>query len=460
MFESPNSTKTKSGINTETGDIRETIHSGNHSTTDGCDENGEYSSPNAVNQLECAIQAGQIAAERLENIEAHSKLTQFETAGGESDSEVTRLHWEDILVEELLGVGGFCCVCRIACKKLYRVLNPSKSRRSSFDDGDVVGSASFDDNCDDEASIPTSEEESWDDGSDDSGGCSSAHPEPERYYALKCLSNKTMMSPPMFLKGAADLVGEAFYLRRLKHPNIIRIYAVSAGSILDAFLKPGGYFLVVEVFHSILSDEMKHWRRLSSGDIPCHDNAINDVDDSIPSLATRLKFSLDVVGAMAYLHSKHVVFRDLKTQNCGIDEHGNAKLFDFGLAREVNEEGKVPGIAGTLRSMAPETILWRFCCKASDVYAFGLLLWELCSLTLPFENLSSPSEFKDLIAIGGARPSLDILDRSIAGVVGNCWNGDLLKRPTFEQVLGDLGKIIDKIERCGAHSTSENVLLL
>lgn len=435
MFDSPNTANStnKSSIsspNNERNVSEECI------TDDarGYVDNGEFSSPTAVNQLGFAIQAGQMAADRLQYVETHSSLTAGENGDVDCESDVVKLHWEDILVEELLGVGGFCCVCLVRCKKLHRALHAPRKTSRSIDEV-----ASSDESLDEEISVPSSEEESWEDDSDDIWLRSSTNTEPSKYFALKCLSNKTMASPSRFLAGATDLVGEAFYLRRLRHPNIVRIVAVTAGSTLDAFLKPGGYFLVVEAFQSILSDDMNRWRRMSSGEVKRNDD--DDDDSSIPSLETRLKFSVDIARAMAYLHSKHVVFRDLKAQNCGIDDHGNVKLFDFGLAREVNEQGRYPGTAGSMRSLAPETILANFCCKPSDVYAFGLLLWELCTLRMPFESLSRPSEFKDLVAIGGARPPVDDLDQSITLVVETCWNSDLMKRPSFEDILQALGRV-------------------
>jgi serine/threonine protein kinase len=447
---------------------------GGDGTVGGCStENGEFSSPNAVNQLGFAIEAGQRAADRLQYFETRSRLSRHDNdAGGDDNDErdiMLRLHWEDILVEELLGVGGFCCVCLVRCKKLDRELQQIRHplRKQSGSSGDE-GVASAANHSDDEMTMLSSEysvELSCDeeDESDDDGG--HAHTstrqgqQPPKYYALKCLSNRTMATPSMFLAGACDLVGEAFYLMRLKHPNIIRIYAVTAGSTLDAFLKPGGYFLVVEAFRSILGDELSRWIRMSStAGLQRGDGGDDDDDDGevVPSLQARLKSCVDVARAMAYLHSKHVVFRDLKARNCGIDEHGKVKLLDFGLARELNETGRYPGIAGSMRSLAPETILGRFCCKASDVYAFGMLLWELCTLRVPFEGLSRPSEFKDLVAIGGARPSLDGLEPSIAAVIDSCWNGDLLKRPTFEEILGYLGDATKGSESCGAISAPDD----
>ena len=62
-----------------------------------------------------------------------------------------------------------------------------------------------------------------------------------------------------YVNAAADLVGEAFLLSKLEHPNIVRLYGVTAGAVDQAFLHKGGFFLIMEALNSVLSDRLRSY---------------------------------------------------------------------------------------------------------------------------------------------------------------------------------------------------------
>merc|ERR1712125_118334 len=108
-----------------------------------------------------------------------------------------------------------------------------------------------------------------------------------------------------------------------------------------------------------------------------------------PTMA-KMEVALAVADAMAYLHAKRIMTRDIKPTNIGFDATGATKLFDFGFAiglpqkDDTNPAGLLFDRCGTVRYMSPEVWLARGYSTPADVYSFGVLAWELCALKKPF----------------------------------------------------------------------------
>jgi hypothetical protein len=94
-----------------------------------------------------------------------------------------------------------------------------------------------------------------------------------------------------------------------------------------------------------------------------------------------------------------------------------------------------------LRYMAPETILGNGCCFSGDVYSFGVLLWELLSLDIPFESIQTPSQYQvEVAGVEGYRPNIRRVGtnakvpKSVKVLIQDCWDEDRSIRPTFSEV--------------------------
>src|SRR5712691_5300155 len=103
-------------------------------------------------------------------------------------------------------------------------------------------------------------------------------------------------------------------------------------------------------------------------------------------LRRRLLIARQIAQALEYVHSKRVVHRDVKPDNVRVDAAGRVKLMDFGVAKSGELALTATGFTvGTPYYMAPEQIRGEKPAHLVDVYAFGVLLFELITETRPFE---------------------------------------------------------------------------
>jgi serine/threonine protein kinase len=155
-------------------------------------------------------------------------------------------------------------------------------------------------------------------------------------------------------------------------------------------------------------------------------------------LFERLKAAaVGIARGMEYLHANKVAFRDLKPRNIGFDAAtGTVKIFDFGLACEM-EENKRGSPVGTIRYMAPEVASGQPYGLSCDVYSFGIILWQICSLRIKFvHKLKTKAAILHYVVIKGGRPSLKSLDspKNIKKLIEGCWHPDPQCRPSFTNV--------------------------
>ncbi|KAM3321239.1 serine/threonine-protein kinase STY13 [Capsicum chacoense] len=179
-------------------------------------------------------------------------------------------------------------------------------------------------------------------------------------------------------------------------------------------------------------------------------------------LKLAVKQALDVARGMEYVHSQHLIHRDLKSDNLLIAADKSIKIADFGVARiEVLNEEMTPE-TGTYRWMAPEMIQHRPYTQKVDVYSFGIVLWELVTGLLPFQNMTAVQAAFNVVN-KGLRPTIptDCLP-VLSDIITCCWDANSDKRPTFSEVVKMLEaaetEILTNIRkacfRCCVHSTA------
>ena len=183
-------------------------------------------------------------------------------------------------------------------------------------------------------------------------------------------------------------------LKKLDHPNIIRLY--------DYFDKDDLVFLVFEYCpNGSLEDYIK-----GSSEIPIHDpsnkqlpslynknNANNKINSQsnmnfsfIYSMADKFRIAIDIMKGVEYCHQNNFAHRDIKTANILFDESGRPKIADFGLAQFVTNEELMKAHEGTAYYAAPEIYK-----KAdydpykADIWALGVLLYRFFTFNYPYK---------------------------------------------------------------------------
>lgn len=205
---------------------------------------------------------------------------------------------------------------------------------------------------------------------------------------------------------------EAEMMIRLRHPNVVLFMgAVTRSpnlSILTEFLPRGSLYRLLH----------------RSG---------TQVDEK-----KRMKMALDVAKGMNYLHTSHptIVHRDLKSPNLLVDKNWGVKVCDFGLSRLKHHTFlSSNSTAGTPEWMAPEVLRNEPANEKCDVYSFGVILWELATLCIPWTGLNP---MQVVGAVGFQNRRLEIpatIDPTVAQIIRDCWENDPRQRPSFAQLI-------------------------
>jgi len=141
-----------------------------------------------------------------------------------------------------------------------------------------------------------------------------------------------------------------------------------------------------------------------------------------------------------YLHCGQpaVLHRDLKSANILLDESYNAKVADFGLSRLKAQTRSMTGNCGTVQWMAPEILSNESYAEPSDVYSYGIILWELLVRECPYEGMS-PIQCALAVLNDDSRPKVpDWCPPTFVALITMCLERDPRLRPTFSQILSAL----------------------
>ena len=221
---------------------------------------------------------------------------------------------------------------------------------------------------------------------------------------------------------AKEFEAEAAVMAHLRAPNIVQFYGYCISPhycIVMEYMPNGSLFSVL------------------------HSNKPLDWPE-------RFQIAVDIAKGLAFLHHEKILHRDVKSLNVLLDKHYQAKLTDFGLSK-VKTETTSYHMATKTKSDAVGTIAWMapelFGPKAvytpkADIYSLGVTFWELAARQVPFKDATDPILIPGWVKEGHREDIPSDCPPELAGLIAACWEGQPDRRPTADEVVNQLKKVI------------------
>eukprot|EP01156_Anaeramoeba_ignava_P014827 Anaeramoba_ignava/a610504_31.p1 GENE.a610504_31~~a610504_31.p1 ORF type:complete len:1030 (-),score=348.18 a610504_31:135-2972(-) len=166
--------------------------------------------------------------------------------------------------------------------------------------------------------------------------------------------------------------------------------------------------------------------------------------------STALQWAIDIAKTMHYLHSCNpcVVHHDLKTDNILVGNDNSIKISDFGFLKTKKIiANKTNRGMGNPAFTAPEILKNEDYTNKSDIYSFGILLWEITTREIPFHQMN-PLQLAIAVLSQGKRPTIPYsCPPQVAALIKSCWDEKPESRPTFEVVYQNLEKIDETLKK-------------
>ncbi|XP_054858939.1 tyrosine-protein kinase Fes/Fps isoform X2 [Eublepharis macularius] len=213
----------------------------------------------------------------------------------------------------------------------------------------------------------------------------------------------------------ARFLQEARILKQYDHPNIVRLIGVCT--------QKHPIYIVMELVQG--GDFLSFLRN----------------DGARLKVKELLRMMQDAAAGMEYLASKCCIHRDLAARNCLVTENNKLKISDFGMSRE-EEDGIYSSMGGMkqipVKWTAPEALCYGRYSSESDVWSFGILVWETFSLgATPYSNMSN-QQTREAVEKGMRMSCPDQCPKEVYQLMLRCWEYNPQDRPMFSTLLREL----------------------
>uniref|UniRef100_A0A667XCK6 receptor protein-tyrosine kinase n=1 Tax=Myripristis murdjan TaxID=586833 RepID=A0A667XCK6_9TELE len=255
---------------------------------------------------------------------------------------------------------------------------------------------------------------------------------------------KTMKLDSFSQKEIEEFLNEAACMKDFNHPNVIRLLGVCLEAGSGHFPKPMVIlpFMKYGDLHSFLL-------RSRLGDSPLF----------LPT-QTLLKFMVDIALGMEYLSSRNFLHRDLAARNCMLRDDMTVCVADFGLSKKIYSgdyyrQGRIAKMP--VKWIAVESLADRVFTVKSDVWAFGVTMWEIATRGMtPYPGIQNHEIYDYLLEGHRLKQPADCLDE-LYEIMYSCWRADPLDRPFFPQLRKMLEKLTEKLPES---SSKEDIIYI
>ncbi|CAI9726957.1 tyrosineAbl-likeprotein kinase Abl-like isoform X3 [Octopus vulgaris] len=234
----------------------------------------------------------------------------------------------------------------------------------------------------------------------------------------KTVAVKTLKEDTMALK---DFLEEAAIMKEMKHPNLVQLLGVCTR-------EPPFYIITEFMTHGNLLDYLRGSNR----------------EDIGPTVL--MYMATQISSGMAYLEAKNYIHRDLAARNCLVGENHLVKVADFGLARLMKDDTYTAhaGAKFPIKWTAPEGLAYNKFSTKSDVWAFGVLLWELATYGMSPYPGADLTEVYHLLERGYRMERPAGCPLNVHLLMLKCWQWEAKERPTFKDIHNALENMFEK----------------
>uniref|UniRef100_A0A8C8RUE3 Proto-oncogene tyrosine-protein kinase receptor Ret n=1 Tax=Pelusios castaneus TaxID=367368 RepID=A0A8C8RUE3_9SAUR len=268
-------------------------------------------------------------------------------------------------------------------------------------------------------------------------------------FRLKGKAGYTTVAVKMLKENASqselrDLLSEFNLLKQVNHSHVIKLYGACS--------QDGPLYLIVEYakygsLRSFLRESRKVGPSYVGSDANRNSSYLDNPDERALTMGDLISFAWQISRGMEYLAEMKLVHRDLAARNVLVAEGRKMKISDFGLSRDVYEEdsyvkrskGRIP-----VKWMAIESLFDHIYTTQSDVWSFGVLLWEIVTLGgNPYPGIA-PERLFNLLKTGYRMERPENCSEEMYNLMLRCWKQEPDKRPTFADISKELERMMVK----------------
>lgn len=236
----------------------------------------------------------------------------------------------------------------------------------------------------------------------------------DRLVAIKVLKEEFAFDESFVSKFKMEAQAAA----RLSHPNIVSVYDVVDEDVL--------HYIVMELIEGItLKNYIEKKGHLESKEA--------------------IGIAIQVAQGIGAAHEQHIIHRDIKPQNMIISRDGKVKVADFGIARAVSTQTMNATAVGSVHYISPEQAKGGYCDERSDIYSFGITMYEMVTGKVPFEGDNTIAVALAHLEEPVTPPSEYVpeISRALEQIILKCTQKRQERRyANVQEVIGDLRRVL------------------